>query len=56
MRIPHDRRIAEAYAEGVPLVRAMPEYAARFRELYASLLDLRSRGRETARAETTSER
>jgi MinD superfamily P-loop ATPase len=34
MRIPLDRRIAEAYSEGVPLVEALPEYRARFRELY----------------------
>ncbi|MCR4406871.1 MAG: ATP-binding protein [Anaerolineae bacterium] len=34
MRIPLDRRIAEAYSEGVPLVEALPEYRARFRELH----------------------
>jgi MinD superfamily P-loop ATPase len=34
MRIPFDRRIAEAYAAGVPLVRALPEYAESFRGLY----------------------
>lgn len=34
MRIPLDRRIAEAYSEGVPLVRALPEYAMAFRGLY----------------------
>lgn len=34
MRIPLDRRIAEAYSEGVPLVETLPEYKARFRELY----------------------
>ncbi len=37
MRIPLDRRIAEAYAEGVPLVEAMPDYRARFLELWARL-------------------
>lgn len=34
MRIPLDRRIAEAYSEGVPMVETLPEYKARFRELY----------------------
>jgi MinD superfamily P-loop ATPase len=37
MRIPIDRRIAEAYSEGVPLVAALPEYAERFRALYTSI-------------------
>jgi MinD superfamily P-loop ATPase len=34
MRIPNDRRIAEAYSQGIPLVDALPEYRERFRELY----------------------
>jgi MinD superfamily P-loop ATPase len=34
MRIPIDRRIAEAYSEGVPLVAALPEYRRAFLELY----------------------
>jgi MinD superfamily P-loop ATPase len=42
MRIPHDRRIAEAYSEGVPLVEAAPQYAARFRELFAEITALRT--------------
>jgi MinD superfamily P-loop ATPase len=37
MRIPLDRRIAEAYSEGDPLVQALPEYRARFRDLYAAI-------------------
>jgi MinD superfamily P-loop ATPase len=37
MRIPHDRRIAEAYSEGVPLVEALPEYRARCRDLYVAI-------------------
>jgi MinD superfamily P-loop ATPase len=37
MRIPIDRRIAEAYSEGVPLVVALPEYAEQFLELYAQI-------------------
>ena len=34
MRIPLDRRIAEAYSEGVTMVEALPEYRERFVELY----------------------
>ncbi len=34
MRIPLDRRIAEAYSEGVTMVEALPEYRERFIELY----------------------
>jgi MinD superfamily P-loop ATPase len=41
LRIPHDRRIAEAYARGVPLVLAQSGYRERFRSLYDSLRDLR---------------
>ncbi len=37
MRIPLDRRIAEAYSEGIPLVEAQPEYCEQFRTLYASI-------------------
>jgi MinD superfamily P-loop ATPase len=41
MRIPHRRRIAEAYSEGSPLIEAIPEHAKRFRDLYASIVSLR---------------
>jgi MinD superfamily P-loop ATPase len=34
MRIPLDRRIAEAYSEGVTMVETLPEYRERFVELY----------------------
>jgi MinD superfamily P-loop ATPase len=37
MRIPLDRRIAEAYSEGVPLVEALPGYRARFIELWEQI-------------------
>jgi MinD superfamily P-loop ATPase len=37
LRIPLDRRIAEAYSEGAPLVETVPEYRERFRALYASI-------------------
>lgn len=39
MRIPLDRRIAEAYSEGVPLVEALPEYRAKFVQLYLRIKD-----------------
>ncbi len=37
MRIPMDRRIAEAYAEGIPLVQAFPEWKERFVALYEAI-------------------
>jgi MinD superfamily P-loop ATPase len=37
MRLPLDRRIAEAYAEGLPLVEAFPMYHAQFIELYQQI-------------------
>jgi MinD superfamily P-loop ATPase len=39
MRIPLDRRIAEAYSEGVPMVEALPEYQAQFMQLYLRIAD-----------------
>ncbi len=37
MRIPFERRIAEGYSEGVPLVDGLPEYEQRFVDLWDSL-------------------
>jgi len=37
MRIPLDRRIAEAYSEGMPLVEVLPEYVERFTALWKQL-------------------
>lgn len=37
MRIPLDRRIAEAYSRGVPLVEALPEYPERFHQLVKTM-------------------
>jgi MinD superfamily P-loop ATPase len=37
MRIPLDRKIAEAYSEGQPLVEAAPEYGDRFQMLYRDI-------------------
>jgi len=37
MRIPLDRRIAEAYSDGETLVEALPEYRGQFQNLYAAI-------------------
>jgi len=37
MRIPLDRRIAEAYSDGGTLVEALPEYREQFQNLYAAV-------------------
>jgi len=37
MRIPFDRRIAEAYAGGMPLTEALPDYQIKFQELFATI-------------------
>ncbi len=37
MRIPLERRVAEAYSEGTPLVETLPEYRGHFRELYGRI-------------------
>jgi MinD superfamily P-loop ATPase len=42
MRIPIERRIAEAYSEGVPLVEELPAYQEAFRELYKNIEELLS--------------
>jgi len=39
MRIPLARRIAEAYSEGVTIVEALPEYRAKFIQLYLQITD-----------------
>jgi MinD superfamily P-loop ATPase len=37
MRIPHDRRIAEAYSDGIPLVEVLPEYRSQFQKLFSKI-------------------
>ena len=37
MEIPLDRRIAESYSNGIPLVEVLPEYKEKFRVLYQSI-------------------
>jgi MinD superfamily P-loop ATPase len=48
LRIPLDRRIAEAYSEGTPLVEALPEYRERFQALYADIEKLVRETKEAA--------
>ena len=52
MRIPLDRRIAEAYSEGVLLIETLPAYRERFRELYRQMVRL-SRGRSDRQKESS---
>ena len=44
LRIPLDRRIAEAYSIGAPLVDALPEYRPRFVQLWQEIEQLAHRG------------
>jgi MinD superfamily P-loop ATPase len=37
LEIPFDRRIAEAYSRGEPMVKNMPEWKERFRELFLKI-------------------
>ncbi|KYH36734.1 MAG: P-loop ATPase, MinD superfamily [Candidatus Hecatellales archaeon B24] len=37
MEIPYSRRIAELYSQGIPFVKAMPEWKEKFREVFQSL-------------------
>ena len=39
MRIPLDRRIAEAYSEGIAPVKALPEYQEQFHDLYERIVE-----------------
>jgi len=47
LRIPNERRIAEAYAEGRLLAEAMPEYRRRMEELLGKLLSYAPRTRHS---------
>jgi len=49
MRIPLERRIAEAYSEGTPLVDELPEYRERFQALYSDVENLAGDREEAAR-------
>jgi len=43
MTIPWDRRIAEAYSKGIPLIEAMPEFKDRFSQMYGEIERLSKR-------------
>jgi MinD superfamily P-loop ATPase len=45
MRIPLDRRIAEAYSDGETLVETLPEYRERFQNLYTAIGRLAADGK-----------
>ena len=47
MRIPLDRRVAEAYSEGAPLVEALPAMEEDFQALYATIGQLVEKGVES---------
>jgi MinD superfamily P-loop ATPase len=50
MRLPLDRRIAEAYAEGIPLVEAFPQYKPLFVDLYQQIRAHSNNDREVSDA------
>ena len=37
LRIPYDRKIAELYSKGIPFVREMPEWRARFKDVFRKI-------------------
>ncbi len=44
LEIPFDRKIAEAYSRGTPIVEIMPEWVQRFRGLYEHIVKLAGNG------------
>ncbi|MBN1811932.1 MAG: ATP-binding protein [Anaerolineae bacterium] len=46
MRIPLERRIAEAYSDGISLLQALPEYHQQFLDLYAAIEKLAAKTKE----------
>ena len=40
MTIPWDRRIAEAYSRGIPLIEVLPQYKEKFLQLYEQIIAL----------------
>jgi MinD superfamily P-loop ATPase len=47
MEIPFDRKIAEAYSNGIPFVEIFPEWKEKFRELYFKIEELAATGSKT---------
>lgn len=37
MEIPYDRRIAEAYSEGIPFVETMPQWKEKFLQMFETI-------------------
>ncbi|MBW2183205.1 MAG: ATP-binding protein [Deltaproteobacteria bacterium] len=44
MSIPWDRKIAEAYSRGIPLIEALPEFQNRFSQLYSTIREESRKG------------
>jgi MinD superfamily P-loop ATPase len=40
LEIPYDRKIAELYSRGIPFVKEMPEWKARFQELFLKIQEM----------------
>lgn len=40
MKIPHDKKIARLYSEGIPFIKEMPEWRERFVDLYGSIQEV----------------
>ncbi len=40
LKIPHDKKIAELYSEGIPFVKEMPEWRERFREVFEEITEM----------------
>jgi MinD superfamily P-loop ATPase len=51
MEIPMDRRIAESYSKGIPIVVEHPSYAQKFRDLFEKMEKLHEPGRRKSRIE-----
>ena len=54
LRIPLDRRIAEAYAEGYPIVEVLPEYRQYFLDLYQHIVQLGRRPEDEPKRQEVS--
>ncbi len=46
LEIPFDRKIAEAYSKGVPVVEALPQYREKFVQLFESIEEFVNKGME----------
>lgn len=46
LKIPFDRRIAQAYSKGIPIVEQMPEWKEKFLNLYSDIKKITDKGAE----------